>query len=164
MRYLWMQLFVKIALGGLLLTCILIFGFGGFFISEFFLMRVSQIVIWISLLYTMNLRIGIGIKGNRKHDKEGYAIYSKSEVAVNEYWTSLLIILVVVFYTTAILLKENNLMLQGGILLASLGVNVYYAIRYTKSVLEEALNYENVYHQEPIKPVEQYDICQNWAK
>lgn len=158
MLYLIGQLAVKIAVSSLLLVIALPVATGGFFISGNPWIRAAQIFLFLSTLLNINLRIGIGIKGARKIDEKGYAIYSASEIAVNTNWFGFILIQNVIFYSVVLAGYEPDNRLTAGFLLLMLVLNGYYAARYLKPVLKEAMSYENVYRQEPEKEYVQTDL------
>lgn len=157
-EYLFGQIAVKMALSFVYLFAVLMITTGGFFLEKSAWVRSIQLLLWFFTLLNLNLKVGIGIKGARKMDRKGYAIYSRAETAVNIYWFGLLIIQNVIFYTLAATGTELSGISMGAGIAAVLLINGFMMVRYLVPMLKEALSYEDVYRQEPEPVFETYDI------
>ncbi len=158
MRYLIEQFSIKLLFSFLFLMVVLFMTTRDIFITGNEGAKAVQIILWFFTIWNINLKVGIGIKGARKLDEKGYAVYSKAEIAVNIYWFCFILIQNIVFYTCSLLDFFPGKSWMTGILVVMLISNGYFGVRYFKPVLMEAMSYENVYRQEPEKEYVQYDI------
>lgn len=157
-KYLIAQLSAKMLFSLLLSVVVLLTMTKGIFVSSEPLLCVAQGMLYFFTILNINMKVGIGIKGARKVDERGYAIYSKAEMAVNTYWYCLILIQNVLFYTCLFLRVEFKNVWVLIYMAAMIMVNGFFIVRYFGAVLQEAMSYENVYRQEPEKEYIQYDI------
>ena len=102
----------------------------------------------INTILNINLKVGIGEKGKREKDKDGYVIITKEEEMVNVYWFCLLIIEAIAFYSLVSLNIKFNLFITLGWLIA-FAINTFVVYRYMRPILNKSLSYEEIYRQEP---------------
>lgn len=157
-RYLIAQLSVKMLFSLLLSAAVLLVMTKGIFVSSRPLVCVVQGLLYFFTVLNINMKVGIGIRGARKVDERGYAIYSRTEMAVNTYWYCLILIQNVFFYTCLFLRWEPADVWVLVFAAVMILLNGFFVIRYFGPVLQEAMVYENVYRQEPEKEYVQYDI------
>lgn len=148
MKYIYLQLAVKIIFGFIFIFAISYFLTGIFFGNQGLVFNIIQLTLWFFIILNVNLKVGIGEQGLRKKDIEDYIIYSKEEEIVNYYWICLLILEVVIFYTIYFLNVPLNLLGVIGWTVAFI-INVYIAYRCTSPILKKSLSYEDVYRQIP---------------
>lgn len=147
-KYILLQLGVKIIFSFLVMFILMYFLVGGFFISSSLITNVIQIILWFFIILNINLKVGIGERGKREKDKEGYVIITKEEEIVNVYWFCLLIIEAIAFYSLVNLNINFNLFIILGWLIA-FAINTFVAYKYMRPILSKSLSYEEVYRQEP---------------
>ena len=147
-KYILLQLGVKIIFSFLVMFILMYFLVGGFFISRSLITNVIQIILWFFIILNINLKVGIGERGKREKDKEGYVIITKEEEIVNVYWFCLLIIEAIAFYSLVNLNINFNLFIILGWLIA-FAINTFVAYKYMRPILNKSLSYEEVYRQEP---------------
>ena len=147
-KYILLQLGVKIIFSFLVMFILMYFLVGGFFISSSLITNVIQIILWFFIILNINLKVGIGERGKREKDKEGYVIITKEEEIVNVYWFCLLIIEAIAFYSLVNLNINFNLFIILGWLIA-FAINTFVVYKYMRPILNKSLSYEEVYRQEP---------------
>lgn len=148
MKYISLQLAVKIIFSFIFIFGISYFFTGRLFPSQGLGLNIIQLTLWFFIILNVNLKIGIGEQGLRKKDIEDYIIYSKEEEIVNYYWVCLLILEVVVFYTLYFLNIPLNLLGVIGWTVAFI-INAYIAYYCITPILKKSLSYEDVYRQIP---------------
>lgn len=148
MKYMYLQLAVKIIFSFIVIFATSYFFTGRFFASQGIGFNIVQLILWFFIILNFNLKIGIGDQGLRKKDIEGYIIYSKEEVIVNYYWVCLLILEVVIFYTLYFLNIPLNLLGVIGWSVVFI-INVYISYCCISPILKKSLSYEDVYRQTP---------------
>lgn len=121
---------------------------GRFFISSSLITNVIQIILWFFIILNINLKVGIGERGKREKDKDGYVIITKEEEMVNVYWFCLLIIESVIFYSLVNLNINFNLFIILGWMIA-FAVNTFIVYKYMRPILNKSLSYEAIYCQVP---------------
>lgn len=147
-KYILLQLGVKIIFSFLVIFVLMYFLVGSFFISSSLIINVIQIILWFFIILNINLKVGIGEKGKREKDKDGYVIITKEEEMVNVYWFCLLIIEAIAFYSLVSLNIKFNLFITLGWLIA-FAINTFVVYRYMRPILNKSLSYEEIYRQEP---------------
>ena len=147
-KYILLQLGVKIIFSFLVMFILMYFLVGRFFISSSLITNVIQIILWFFIILNINLKVGIGERGKIKKDKDGYVIITKEEEVVNVYWFCLLIIEAIAFYSLVILNINFNLFIILGWLIA-FAINTFVIYKYMGAILNKSLSYEEVYRQEP---------------
>lgn len=148
MKYISLQLAVKIIFSFIFIFVASYFLTGRFFSNQGLGLNIIQLTLWFFIILNVNLKIGIGEQGLRKKDIEGYIIYSKEEEIVNYYWVCLLILEIVIFYTLYILNVPLNLLGVIGWTVAFI-INLYIAYCCITPILKKSLSYEDVYRQIP---------------
>ena len=147
-KYILLQLGIKIIFSFLTLFILMYFSVGRFFISNNLITNIIQIILWFFIILNINLKIGIGEKEVKKKDKEGYVIITKEEEIVNVYWFCLLIIEAIAFYSLVSLNINFNLFVILGWIIA-FAINTFVLYRYMRPILNKSLSYEAVYCQVP---------------
>ena len=147
-KYILLQLCVKIIFSFLVMFILMYFLVGRFFISSSLIINVIQIILWFFIILNINLKVGIGERGKREKDNDGYVIITKEEEMVNVYWFCLLIIEAIAFYSLVSLNINFNLFVILGWLIA-FAINTFVVYRYMRPILNKSLSYEAVYCQVP---------------
>lgn len=147
-KYILLQLGVKIIFSFLVMFILMYFFVGRFFISSSLITNVIQIILWFFIILNINLKVGIGERGKREKDKDGYVIITKEEEMVNVYWFCLLIIESVIFYSLVNLNINFNLFIILGWMIA-FAVNTFIVYKYMRPILNKSLSYEAIYCQVP---------------
>ena len=147
-KYILLQLGVKIIFSFLVMFILMYFLVGRFFISSSLITNLIQIILWFFIILNINLKVGIGERGKREKDNDGYVIITKEEEMVNVYWFCLLIIEAIAFYSLVSLNINFNLFVILGWLIA-FAINTFVVYRYMRPILNKSLSYEAVYCQVP---------------
>ncbi|WP_195989895.1 hypothetical protein [Clostridium sp. D53t1_180928_C8] len=147
-KYILLQLGVKIIFSFLVMFILMYFFVGRFFISSSLITNVIQIILWFFIILNINLKVGIGERGKREKDNDGYVIITKEEEMVNVYWFCLLIIESVIFYSLVNLNINFNLFIILGWMIA-FAVNTFIVYKYMRPILNKSLSYEAIYCQVP---------------
>lgn len=108
MKYMYLQLAIKIILGFMFIFIASYSYIGRIFLNRGIILSLVELILWFFIILDINLKIGIGEQGLKKKDKEGYIIYSKEEEMVNYYWICLLMLEAIVFYSLSILNVQLN--------------------------------------------------------
>ena len=148
MKYMYLQLAIKIILGFMFIFIASYSYIGRIFLNRGIILSLVELILWFFIILDINLKIGIGEQGLKKKDKEGYIIYSKEEEMVNYYWICLLMLEAIVFYSLSILNVQLNFLGVIGWSVALI-VNAYIAYRCINPILKKSLSYEDVYRQIP---------------
>lgn len=156
-RYLFGMLVEKVAIGmifiGVSLKCLV----GVAFWSGDIMFTVIMYVLCFFSLVNVSLTFRMGDTGERRVDENGYAIQTKTEIAVKVYWTCVLLAQWVLLFVDMV--TSMSPLARGGIWGICLLMNLFFIVRYVGAFLKEILLYENVYCQRPKKDDVQYDIC-----
>ncbi|MDU4884944.1 hypothetical protein [uncultured Clostridium sp.] len=147
-KYILLQLGIKIIFSFLTLFILMYFSVGRFFISNNLIINIIQIILWFFIILNINLKVGIGERGKKEKDKDGYVIITKEEEIVNVYWFCLLIIEAIAFYSLVSLNINFNLFVILGWIIA-FAINTFVLYRYLRPILNKSLSYEAVYCQVP---------------
>ena len=147
-KYILLQLGIKIIFSFLILFILMYFSVGRFFISNNLIVNIIQIILWFFIILNINLKVGIGERGKKEKDKDGYVIITKEEEIVNVYWFCLLIIEAIAFYSLVSLNINFNLFVILGWIIA-FAINTFVLYRYMRPILNKSLSYEAVYCQVP---------------
>lgn len=147
-KYILLQLGIKIIFSFLILFILMYFSVGRFFISNNLIVNIIQIILWFFIILNINLKVGIGERGKKEKDKDGYVIITKEEEIVNVYWFCLLIIEAIAFYSLVSLNINFNLFVILGWIIA-FAINTFVLYRYLRPILNKSLSYEAVYCQVP---------------
>lgn len=147
-KYILLQLGVKIIFSFLVIFILMYFSVGRFFIGNNLIINIIQIILWFFIILNINLKVGIGERGKKEKDKDGYVIITKEEEIVNVYWFCLLIIEAIAFYSLVSLNINFNLFVILGWIIA-FAINTFVLYRYLRPILNKSLSYEAVYCQVP---------------
>ncbi|MBS6194357.1 MAG: hypothetical protein KH828_02080 [Clostridiales bacterium] len=157
-NYLLIQLGIKLLIC-LAVPCLLLYlSFGYVFISEDPVLQAVQLLLWFFTFYNINLRIGTGEKSGREVDEKGYRIVSRAEEMVTVYWLCLLILEWIGFLVFLFVDMGLGTVATLGIWGAVMLLNLFFALRYTRPLLQDMSSYEKIYCQRPPEQVVQYDI------
>lgn len=157
-HYLLIQLGIKLSICLVIPCLVLYISFGHIFISDNPILQAVQILLWFFTFYNINLCIGTGEKSGREVDEKGYRVISHAEEMVTVYWLCLLILewigfLVFLFANTGLGTAATSVM-WGAVML----LNLFFALRYTRPLLQDMSSYEKIYCQRPPEQVVQYDL------
>lgn len=156
-RYLFGMLVVRVVIGmifvGVSLKCLLGVAFWG---GDIMFTVVMYVLCFFSLV-NVSLTFRMGDTGERRVDKNGYAIQTKTEIAVKVYWLCILLVQWVLLFVDMVISMPP--LVRGSIWGICLLINLFFIVRYVGAFLKEILLYENVYCQRPKKDDVQYDIC-----
>ena len=147
-KYILLQLGVKIIFSFLAMFILMYLAVGRFFLSNSLITNTIQIILCFFIILNINLKVGIGERGKREKDKDGYVIITKEEEIVNVYWFCLLIIESVAFYSLVNLNINFNLFIILGWLI-TFAVNTFIVYKYMRPILNKSLSYEAIYCQVP---------------
>ena len=147
-KYILLQLAVKIIFSFLAMFILMYLAVGRFFLSNSLITNTIQIILCFFIILNINLKVGIGERGKREKDKDGYVIITKEEEIVNVYWFCLLIIESVAFYSLVNLNINFNLFIILGWLI-TFAVNTFIVYKYMRPILNKSLSYEAIYCQVP---------------
>lgn len=72
MKYIYLQLLIKVILGFVFVFLFTYITIGIFFMNKGIVQNIIELGLWLFLIITFNLKIGIGEEGLKKKDKNGY--------------------------------------------------------------------------------------------
>lgn len=156
-KYLFGMLMVRVVIGmlfiGVSLKCLI----GVVFWSGDIVFTTMMYVLCFFSLVNVSLTFRMGDTGERRVDEKGYAIQTKTEIAVKVYWTCTLLAQWVFLF--ADMVTSMSPLVRGSIWAICLLTNLFFIVKYVGAFLKEILLYENVYCRRPKKDDVQYDIC-----
>lgn len=157
-RYLLMQLAVKLLLCFIIPSLLLYLSYGRVFISSDPVLQVIQTCLWFFTFYNINLRIGTGEKSGREIDEDGYRIVSHAEEMITVYWLCLLILEWIAFSVFLFIDTGLGSVATSIIWSCIMLINLFFALRYTRPLLDDMSSYEKIYCQKLPDETVQYDI------
>lgn len=150
MKYMYLQLLIKVILGFIFVFLSTYLTIGGFFMNKGIIQNIIELGLLLFLIITFNLKVGIGEEGLKKKDKKGYIIYTKEEEIINYYFFSILLIETILFYSlNAIKINSNIFIIIGWIIIFI--INSYIIYKCTSPLIKKSLSFEDVYRQIPNK-------------
>lgn len=150
MKYMYLQLLLKVILGFVFIFLSTYLMVGVFFINKGLIQNIIELGLLLFLIITFNLKVGIGEEGLKKKDKKGYIIYTKEEEIINYYFFSILLIETILFYSlNAIKINSNIFIIIGWIIIFI--INSYVIYKCTSPLIKKSLSFEDVYRQVPDK-------------
>jgi len=150
MKYIYLQLLIKVILGFVFIFLYTYFIADVFFINKGLIQNIIELGLWLFLIITFNLKVGIGEEGLKKKDKKGYIIYTKEEEMINYYFFCMLLLETILFYSlNAIKINSNTFILIGWIIIFI--INSYIIYKCTSPIIKKSLSFEDVYRQIPDK-------------
>lgn len=150
MKYIYLQLLIKVILGFLFIFLSTYFMADVLFINKGLIQNIIELGLWLFLIITFNLKVGIGEEGLKKKDKKGYIIYTKEEEIINYYFFCMLLLETILFYSlNAIKINSNIFILIGWIIIFI--INSYIIYKCTSPLIKKSLSFEDVYRQIPNK-------------
>lgn len=150
MKYIYLQLLIKVILGFVFVFLFTYITIGIFFMNKGIVQNIIELGLWLFLIITFNLKIGIGEEGLKKKDKNGYIIYTKEEEIINYYFFPMLLLETILFYSlNAIKINSNTFILIGWIIIFI--INSYIIYKCTSPIIKKSLSFEDVYRQVPDK-------------
>ena len=109
-------------------------------------------------LMSISLNVGIGERGMRQTNEQGYVIQSRTETIIKSYWMCGLILQWIFLLVTTLEISILSEWILIGICLIIFGINFVVVFRYVGKFLGEILRYEDVYCQKPKGDEVVYDI------
>lgn len=150
MKYMYLQLLIKVILSFIFVFLSTYLTIGRFFMNKGIIQNIIELGLWLFLILTFNLKVGIGEEGLKKKDKKGYIIYTKEEEIINYYFFSILLIETILFYSlNAIKINSNIFIIIGWIIIFI--INSYIIYKCTSPLIKKSLSFEDVYRQIPNK-------------
>ena len=150
MKYMYLQLLLKVILGFVFIFLSTYLMVGVFFINKGLIQNIIELGLLLFLIITFNLKVGIGEEGLKKKDKKGYIIYTKEEEIINYYFFSILLIETILFYSlNSIKINSNIFIIIGWIIIFI--INSYVIYKCTSPLIKKSLSFEDVYRQVPDK-------------
>lgn len=157
-KYLKGLLGIKVGVGLIVILIMEIAFLGIDGLKENWCLLLEIIGLSVFTLLSVSLNIGIGEKGKRQTDEQGYVIQSKEEIIVKFYWLCGLILQWIFLFTTTLNIPGLNERVVAGICVVLFGINLFVVFRYVGKFLREILHYEDVYRQKPKGNEVIYDI------
>lgn len=158
MKYLSLEVAIKIGVDFLIVGLLVNVAIGRIFIAKNRILCVVQMILEIFTFLNTSLRIEVAEGSARKVDENGYRIQSKAEVMIKTYWMCLLILEWMFFgicVWQASFMENVFVPVIWGILLLG---NLFLALKYVRPFLREILCYEDIYCRKPQEEVVQYDF------
>ena len=150
MKYMYLQLLIKVILGFIFIFLSTYFMVGVFFINKGLIQNIIEFCLMLFLIITFNLKVGIGEEGLKKKDKNGYIIYTKEEEIINYYFFPMLLLETIVFYSLNTIKINSNIFILFGWLITFI-INIYVIYKCASPLIRKSLSFEDVYRQIPDK-------------